>query len=117
MSANKFNPATINSRIHVNGQWELIYESAKQASKGKKPKKRTTKAGAIQSISHTSKGVVDGASGHVLIFITTARQRDEDLPLGFQCTLMDMDRCPSDLRQTLLKGRTAATHTQIAREF
>ena len=116
MSVTKYNPSTLKCHFHLNAQWELTYDSPKQPGK-KKTKKRTTKAGAIQSISHTSRGSVDGKVGHVLLFISTARQTEGDLPLGFQCELIVMDRCPSDLRVELLKGRTAATHLQIAREF
>ena len=115
-SNNKSNPATLKCAFHVNAQWELTYET-KQVSKGKgKPKTRRTKAGAVQSITHTSKGVVDGSPGQVVVFIATSRQAADDLPLAFQVTLLDMERLPSDLRTELMKGKQPPTNATIARE-
>ncbi len=62
MSTAKMNPATLNCSFSVTADWVLTYVDTKQQSKKGKvgQRRKSHRAGNVQSLSYTSKGVVDG---------------------------------------------------------
>ena len=119
MSSAKMNPATLNCTFALTSAWLLTYvDSTQQApKKGKAQRRKIHRAGHVQSVSYTSKGVVDGKPGQALVFITTDRQNKGDLPFAFQASLLDLAKIPSDLRVKIVRSSRGPKPVDIASEF
>ena len=119
MSSTKMNPSTLACSFSVNAEWQLSYVDPNPSKKGKSGRARTRehRAGNIQSLTYTSKGVVDNQPGQALVFFSTSRQPEGALPLGFQAKLLDLKKIPTDVRTRLARGKPNPSPIDIARKF
>lgn len=119
MSNNKMNPSTLACSFWVSAEWQLTYVDPNPPKKGKSGRVRnpTRRAGNIQTLSYTSKGVVDNQPGQALVLVSTDRQQEGSLPLGFQAKLLDLTKIPTDVRTRLARGKPNPSPIDIARKF